>query len=55
VIVLRGKGDGTFPSSLVYAASSTSLSVGDLNGDGRADVVVAAHSSSVALLLNSCR
>jgi hypothetical protein len=56
VILLLGKGDGTFPTTpLVYAARSSSLALGDVNGDGRPDVVVAAASSSVAVLLNSCR
>jgi hypothetical protein len=57
LIVLLGKGDGTFPTTpLIYAASSSSLALGDVNGDGRPDVLVAAYSSSVAVLLNTtCR
>jgi len=41
---------------LVYAANTSSLAPGDMNGDGRPDLVVAAYPSSVAVLLNTtCR
>jgi hypothetical protein len=43
--VLLGKGDGTFQSAVTYglspAANIRSIAVGDLNGDGRPDLVVA--------------
>jgi VCBS repeat protein len=44
--VLLGNGDGTFESALTYSlggflATSTSLAVADVNGDGRPDVVAA--------------
>jgi hypothetical protein len=45
VSVLLGNGDGTFAPPLVFAASGedftpSSLAVGDVNGDGRADLVI---------------
>jgi len=56
VIVLLGKGDGSFATPLIYAANSQSVSLGDVTGDGRPDVVVAAYSSAVAVLRNDiCR
>jgi hypothetical protein len=44
VSVLLGNGDGTFQSAVSYSAggdSPVSIAVGDLNGDGHPDVVVA--------------
>jgi hypothetical protein len=45
VSVLLGHGDGTFARPLVFAASGqdftpSSITVGDMNGDGRADLVI---------------
>ena len=53
--VLFGAGDGTFPSWQDFLFIGTSFALGDVNGDGRLDLVAAAPSSSVAVLLNSCR
>jgi hypothetical protein len=55
VMVLLGKGDGTFATALTYAPTSSSMSLGDLNGDGRPDVVIASYPASVGVLLNTCR
>ena len=57
VAVLLGDGDGTFQSPLGYAAGKTpeAAALGDFNGDGRLDVVVAtawSENNSFNLLLN---
>jgi uncharacterized protein YfaP (DUF2135 family) len=55
VSVLLGKGDGTFQTAVNFAAGRNpeSVAVGDFNGDGKADVVVANDlaAGSVSLLL----
>ena len=55
VSVLMNRGDGTFAEQIRYAAGygPTSVAVGDLNGDGAADLVVANLSSGdVSVLMN---
>jgi hypothetical protein len=51
VSVLLGNGDGTFQPAMFYTLPvySTSLTAGDLNGDGKLDLVVSAFSSTFGL------
>jgi hypothetical protein len=51
VSVLLGKGDGTFKPAVNYATGPlpSSVAVGDFNGDGFSDLVVATDSASVLL------
>lgn len=55
--VLLGNGDGTFQSAAAYRSGgnfAVSVAVADLNGDGKADVVVVNEKSfSVGVLLNN--
>jgi hypothetical protein len=58
VAVFIGKGDGTFASAVTYSTGSSSdplaIAVGDVNGDGYQDLVVALGSkASVAILLGA--
>ena len=54
VSVLLGNGDGTFATKLDYLGGGGSLALGDLNGDGRLDIVTTSD-NSVGVLLGSCR
>ena len=62
VSVLLGNGDGTFKAAVDYAVGSrpNSVAIGDLNGDGKPDLVVAnssvevgVHGNDVSVLLGN--
>jgi hypothetical protein len=65
VSLFFGKGDGTFATRVDYAAASIcipcdggpdSVAVGDLNGDGKLDIVVTNQGSdTVNVLPSSCQ
>jgi len=55
VSVLRGRGDGTFAQPLVYDTGGRGeTSVGDVNSDGRVDIVVNAERDNVTILYGRC-
>jgi hypothetical protein len=53
VTILLGRGDGTFRNSIVYGAGNNplSLGVGDVNGDGQPDLVLADTLANTAVVL----
>jgi hypothetical protein len=55
VSVLLGNGDGTFQSPAIYHAGGVpyGVAVGDFNGDGKLDLVVADSAGSVIVLLGN--
>ena len=57
VVVLLGKGDGTFQSAVPYDSGgmrAASVGVGDVNGDGKPDLLVAnSESDTVGVLLGN--
>jgi hypothetical protein len=55
VSVLFGNGDGTFAPRLDYPAAAVSLALGDVDGDGRPEVVTATASGSLEVLFGACQ
>ncbi len=56
VSVLLGNGDGTFQAPVSYSSDgygATSVALGDVNGDGNPDLVVANSDGSVSVLLGN--
>ncbi len=55
VTVLLGNGNGTFqtPRSYLTGTNPQGLAIGDLNGDGKLDLVVANGTSSISVLLGN--
>src|SRR5258708_4915041 len=55
ITILLGNGDGTFGTAVDYAMPSgttprSSMAIGDLNGDGRADIAVVGVTSQVGVI-----
>ena len=53
ISVLLGKGDGSFEAPSSYAVSGWHFLSGDLNKDGKPDIVTAPTTTSLAVLLNN--
>jgi hypothetical protein len=52
ISILLGNGDGTFQPAVPYSSGAGSVSIADLNGDGRPDLIVAAGGYVAVLLGN---
>jgi hypothetical protein len=51
--ILLGNGDGTFKPRVNYDSNTGSLTVADLNSDGRVDIVIAnQYANTISVLLN---
>ena len=55
ITILLGNGDGTLAPRIDYPIDARALAFGDMNGDGRLDLVAATYSNMVNVLLGSCR
>jgi len=55
ITLLLGNGDGTLAPKLDYPVDAQGLAFGDMNGDGRLDLVAATYSNSVSVFFGSCR
>jgi len=56
VSVLLGNGDDTFQTAVVYSSGgsdASSVAVGDVNGDGKPDLIVANYTGNVGVLLGN--
>ena len=53
VCLMTGNGDGTFANTVCYPAAASTLALGDLNGDGRLEVV--ATRKGAAFLIDLCQ